>query len=98
MNKSTLGHQFIRATDSVVLNISEGFGRYTFREIRLYCYYARGSFHESHTCLKLAKARKLISEEYYQDMEMKFNLLGRKLNNYIKFLTHQIAESGMKTV
>lgn len=30
-NKDTLGKQFVRAADSIALNIAEGYGRYYFK-------------------------------------------------------------------
>jgi four helix bundle protein len=41
--KQTLGNQLVRAADSIAANISEGYGRYSFKENKLFCYYARGS-------------------------------------------------------
>lgn len=92
-DRDTLGKQFARAVDSIVLNISEGYGRYSLREIRQFSYFARGSFHESQTCLKLARERNLIDHEKYHMLDSKFNILGRKLNNYINYLNLQIANT-----
>jgi four helix bundle protein len=40
-HKDTLGKQLIRAADSIALNISEGYGRFSFKENKMFCYYAR---------------------------------------------------------
>jgi four helix bundle protein len=50
--KDTIGRQMVRAADSVAANLSEGYGRYFFREKRQFCYYARGSLHELRTWLQ----------------------------------------------
>jgi len=47
--KDTLGKQWVRAIDSVSANISEGFGRNTFKDQRNFYYFSRGSLCESKT-------------------------------------------------
>ncbi len=37
--KDTVGKQFVRATDSIAANISEGHGRYHYKENQKFCYY-----------------------------------------------------------
>ncbi len=61
--KDTIGKQLIRAIDSVAANISEGFGRYHFRDSKNFYYYSRGSLYETKTWLTKAKNRNLIGEE-----------------------------------
>jgi four helix bundle protein len=41
--KKTLGAQFVEAADSIALNISEGYGRFHYKENKNFCYYSRGS-------------------------------------------------------
>lgn len=41
--KDTVGKQLVRAIDSVAANLSEGFGRYHYREAKHFGYYSRGS-------------------------------------------------------
>jgi len=85
--KDTLGKQWFRASDSVSANISEGFGRNTYRDSRSFYYIARGSLYESKTWLDKAKSRKLISEEDFKTLYSEHNVLGYKLNNFIKAQT-----------
>lgn len=82
-HRDTLGKQWIRAIDSVGLNISEGFGRYTHKDSRVFSIIARGSLYESKTCLSKVFRRKIISEEVYNEMLKEHNNLGVKLNDYI---------------
>ena len=82
--KDTLGKQLVRAIDSVAANLSEGFGRYHYREARNFGYYSRGSLYESKTWLTKAHSRKLIDNRDYQDFVKEINNIGVKLNNYIK--------------
>lgn len=43
----SLGDQLIRSVDSVAANISEGYGRFSFKDNIRFCYYARGSLFET---------------------------------------------------
>jgi len=64
--KDTVGKQWVKASDSVGANISEGFGRYYYKETRQFTYYARRSLYETKTWLMKSRARKLINEENFR--------------------------------
>lgn len=83
-NKKSLGDQYIRAADSIALNIAEGFGRFHFKENRNFCWYARGSLYETKTANQKAFNRKLISEEEYQNLLSRLKDSHLLLNSYIK--------------
>lgn len=82
--KKTVGGQFVEAIDSVAANLSEGFGRYFYKENKQFCYYSRGSLFESKTWLRKSFNRKLIDEKTYLEMSQELETIGVKLNNYIK--------------
>ena len=82
--RDTVGKQWVRAADSVAANLSEGFGRFHFKENRQYGYYGRGSLFETRTWLTKAARRTLISEPASAAFERDLNQLGRRLNAYIK--------------
>ncbi len=82
--KDTLGKQLVRAADSISANLSEGFGRYHYKENTNFCYYSRGSLFETKTWLAKAHKRKLIPDESYESFNMEIDNIGIKLNNYIK--------------
>jgi len=82
--KDTIGKQLVRAVDSVAANLSEGFGRYHYKEARHFSYYSRGSLYETKTWLTKAFNRKLITEEEFNYFVKEINNIGVKLNNYIK--------------
>jgi four helix bundle protein len=88
--KDTIGKQWVRASDSVSANISEGFGRNTYKDSRVFYYIARGSLYESKTWLTKAKRRKLITVDDYNTLFTEHNVLGFKLNNFIKAQTNLI--------
>ena len=82
--KWTTGKQLVEAADSMAANISEGYGRYFYKENRQFQYYSRGSQSETKTWLTKASRRKLISKEKYNYFMERLELLGKKHNNYIK--------------
>ena len=82
--KSTLGNQLTRAADSIAANISEGYGRYSFKENKQFCFYSRGSLMETKTFLTKAKNRKLIDEKIFKELISELEKNHFKLNAYIK--------------
>ena len=82
--KDTIGKQLVRAVDSIAANLSEGYGRYHFREKINFSYYSRGSLFETKTWLTKAHNRKLLTGESYDLFIGLINEIGIKLNNYIK--------------
>lgn len=42
--KDTIGKQLVRAADSIAANLSEGLGRYHFKEMKNFSYYSRDHF------------------------------------------------------
>ena len=87
--KDTMGKQLVRAADSVAANLSEGFGRFFYKENKQLCYYSRGSLFETKTWLTKAKNRKLISENQFEIFTKDIDLIGKKLNSYIKSIGNQ---------
>lgn len=82
--KDTIGKQLIRAADSVAANLSEGYGRYHFKENKNFSYYSRGSLYETKTWLTKAYNRKLITDEIFESFNNDIDNIGVKLNNYIR--------------
>jgi four helix bundle protein len=89
--KDTVGKQLVRAVDSVAGNLSEGFGRYFYKENKQFCYYSRGSLFETKTWLRKAVNRKLIEEKDYLIFVGELETIGVKLNNYIKTIGNSSA-------
>jgi len=81
--KDTIGKQLVRAVDSVAANISEGYGRYYYKENKQFCYYSRGSLYETKTWLEKAHKRRLIDDETFGVFLQNIEAIGIKLNNYI---------------
>jgi four helix bundle protein len=81
--KDTVGKQFVKAIDSVAANLSEGFGRYHYKEAKHFSYYSRGSLFESKTWLTKANCRGLVDDQDFKRIIAIMDTIGVKLNNYI---------------
>ncbi len=82
--KDTVGKQLVKSVDSIAANISEGYGRFHYKENKQFCYYSRGSLYETRTWLKKAHNRGLIIVDDFQSLENDLETIAYKLNNYIK--------------
>ena len=90
--KDTVGKQLVRAADSIAANLSEGFGRYHFKENINFSYYSRGSLYETKTWLIKSHNRKLISNEDFEIFIHEIDNIGVKLNNYINSIGKKTIE------
>jgi four helix bundle protein len=88
--KDTIGKQLVRAADSVAANISEGYGRFHFKEEKQFLFYARGSLFETKTFVDQAHTRKLISDERFIDLKEKIILLLKKINSFINSINSKL--------
>ena len=66
--KDTVGKQLVKSVDSIAANLSEGYGRFHYKENKQFCYYSRGSLYETKTCLKKAHNRDLIIGDDFQSL------------------------------
>jgi len=90
--RKTLGAQLVDAADSIAFNVSEGYGRFHFKENKNFCYYSRGSAKETLTGVNKAKTRNLITEEEFISLTQKLELYFRLMFGYI----NSIGRSGTK--
>lgn len=84
--KDTVGKQVVRSADSIGANIAEGYGRYHYKENRNFCYFSGGSIIETKGWLKKSKTRNLLSEEQFNLLYEKLQVIHIKLNAYLKFI------------
>lgn len=82
--RDTVGKQLVRAVDSIAANLSEGLGRYHFKEIKNFSYYSRGSLFETKTWLTKAANRKLIEQSNFDQLISELEIIGKMINTYIK--------------
>ncbi len=92
-NKDTLGKQFVKAADSVALNIAEGYGRFFFKENKNFNYYSRGSAFECTSCLRKAVKRKLVTQEENILLRKLFERYFKLINGYIKSIGQTINQT-----
>jgi len=88
--KATIGKQLVRAADSIAATFSEGYGRYTYKDRRNFCYISRGSMFETRTWLTKAHRRNIITETVFNSFMEELRLLHLKLNSYISSLNKNI--------
>jgi four helix bundle protein len=82
-SKDTIGKQLVKAADSIAANLSEGYGRYHYRENKNFCYYSRGSLFETKTWITKAYNRKLLDGSDFESFIKQIDDTGIRLNNYI---------------
>jgi len=81
--KYSIGKQYTEAADSIGSNISEGFGRFHFKDSKNFLYYSRGSLYETRTWTIKAHNRNLVTEEEFKELIENIHDLSIRLNNYI---------------
>ena len=89
-NRNSIGLQIVRSADSISANISEGYGRFFYKENRRFCYIARGSLYETQTWMTKLMSRKLIEINKGEELSNNLLILKKKLNAYIKYIERQI--------
>jgi four helix bundle protein len=87
--KETMGKQVVRSADSICANFAEGRGRYNFKDNQRFVKIARGSFYETKSWLRLAKARKLLTDEQINRIKPLLHELAPRLNAYLKSLNNR---------
>lgn len=83
-HKDTIGKQLVRSVDSIAANLSEGLGRYHYREAKHFGYYSRGSLFETRTWITKAFNRNLLDRPTFEKLLSDLDLIGKMLNTYIK--------------
>lgn len=84
--KYSLVSQMRRASRSITNNISEGYGRFHFKENAQFCRQARGSAYELKDHFIIALDEKYISEIEYDQFIIFFEKTLTILNGYINYL------------
>ena len=86
-HKDTIGKQIVRSADSVAANIAEGYGRYFYKESKLFLYYSRGSLQETKAWITKCKRRNIIDDTIANILITEAEKILIKLNAYIKFIS-----------
>ena len=88
--RDTIGKQIVRSADSISSNITEGYGRYYYKESKQFYFYSRGSIQETKSWLSKCQRRKIIVESGCKELLQKAELILIKLNAYIKFVSRSV--------
>ncbi len=95
--KDTIGKQLVRAVDSIAANLSEGYGRYHYKESRHFGYYSRGSLFETKTWITKAHNRGMTNDVDFGEIIRSVDIIGVKINNYINSIgrgsNNQVSEN-----
>lgn len=83
------GDQFIRAADSVAANLSEGYGRFSFKERLHYTRIARGSLYEANHWFEVICKRFNIPLEQQKTFKYLVRNQGFLLNQYGRYLQNK---------
>lgn len=81
-----IGNQFLDAADSIGANISEGYGRFHFKESINFNNYARGSATETSFWTSRLLERNLIIESDFNELSQLIKTLTMKINAYNNYL------------
>jgi four helix bundle protein len=88
--KFRLTDQLIRSVRSIPTNISEGHGRFTYKDQLNFCVIARGSLSETYNHIIDAFDCNYIDSERLKQLESNVVSVERLLNGYITFLRNQL--------
>jgi len=82
--KNTIGHQLVRAADSVGANVAEGYGRASPADRQRFIRTARGSLYEVRHFLRRADKRGLLTKEQRTPLQRLLKELLPSLNAYLR--------------
>jgi four helix bundle protein len=83
-----LKDQIQQAAVSIASNIAEGFERKRNKDFIKFLYYAKGSSGEVRTQLHIARDLAYLSDEDFDEITIKTNLLSAKIGKLISYLTY----------
>ena len=78
---------------SIAANLSEGYGRYHFKENRKFCYYAGGSAEETQTWLEKVARRSLVEREGARVLYDRLETLKKRINAYINSIGRDASDA-----
>jgi four helix bundle protein len=81
-----IGAQIIRSTLSISLNIAEGSGKNSDKELNHYMNISMGSLYETVAAVDILRHNELISEEQYVNLFQKLNNIAYQLGSFKKIL------------
>ncbi len=88
--KKTVGKQFVKAVDSVLANIAEGFGRFSKKDKIKFYYYSLVSVKESLDWNEKSKRRSLLNSGQYLQILEELQGLAKEIHQLIKFTNEKL--------
>jgi four helix bundle protein len=82
--KYSIGQQLIRAAFSIILNIAEGSGRKTDKELKRYFDISLGSSYELLACADTLHDQKLITDESFEEIYSFIDKITNQLGGFKK--------------
>ena len=89
--KDTVGKQYVKATDSISANISEGFGRYFKKDKVNFYRYSYGSIKEAYDWTNKSKVRNLLKPNEYNHIHKQLSLLPKEVHELIDFTNEKLS-------
>lgn len=83
-----LRRQISRASISILSNIAEGFERKSNKEFVFYLFIAKGSLGEVRSQLYISKDFKYISDNDFENIMKKLEVISKSLSGFIKYLRY----------
>lgn len=77
-----LGSQIIRSSFSIVLNIAEGSGKYSDKELNHFFSIAHGSMYETLAAMDVFRYNNLITEDEFRDAAAMLHSIGNQLGGF----------------
>ena len=88
--KYSTNQQFLDSSDSIGANISEGYGRFHYKDSLKFYYNATGSLYEAQFWLNRLQKRNLVSDVLYNELQSLIDIEKLKLNNFINSIKSKI--------
>ncbi len=85
-----LGNQIVRSALSVVLNIAEGSGKNSDKELKRYIDISLGSLYETLAGIDSLRINKLVSSEEFDIMYKMINGISKQLGGFKKRINQQL--------
>jgi four helix bundle protein len=89
----TIGNQFLDSADSISANISEGYGRYHYKDSMNFNFYARGSCFELRDWAEKLMERELCDIQDGKDLHGLVELEIMKINGYNNYLRSKFIQN-----
>ena len=92
-----VGSQLIRSALSVILNIAEGSGKTSDKELNRFIEISLGSLYETLACLDILKNSKFITEDEFHEIFERIQAICRQLGGFKKSIARPMTDNKQLT-